>query len=186
MDERSKIIVQEINKWKESRLLPETYCEFLLSLYLEGDKEATADPAVLKKRKWFNKKKTIFLLGAFLLLCTVIISAIIFALLPETGQIAGLGIILIVCLGIAGFYIKNKSPAAHIYIILAAFISFIFTMTAVELFFDGARYALGAGVALLCSTWLAAGWKFRIAYLLISGGTGLLFLAGLLLWERML
>ncbi|MEK4065574.1 hypothetical protein [Peribacillus sp. FSL R5-0717] len=34
MDEmRKKIIIQEINSWKESRMLPEQYCNYLLALW---------------------------------------------------------------------------------------------------------------------------------------------------------
>ncbi|MEW5551909.1 hypothetical protein ABGT24_18275 [Peribacillus frigoritolerans] len=38
MDEmRKKIIIQEINSWKESRMLPEQYCNYLLALYGQGE-----------------------------------------------------------------------------------------------------------------------------------------------------
>lgn len=38
MDEmRKKIIIQEINSWKESRMLPEQYCSYLLALYGQGE-----------------------------------------------------------------------------------------------------------------------------------------------------
>ncbi|MFD6443288.1 hypothetical protein ACFWDG_26790, partial [Peribacillus sp. NPDC060186] len=37
MDEtRKKIIIQEINSWKESRMIPEQYCNYLLALYCQG------------------------------------------------------------------------------------------------------------------------------------------------------
>ncbi|UOF88935.1 hypothetical protein LSG31_13445 [Fodinisporobacter ferrooxydans] len=35
-----KIIMREIEKWRESRLLPKEYCDFLLNLYLEGEQTA--------------------------------------------------------------------------------------------------------------------------------------------------
>ncbi|MDM5211667.1 hypothetical protein QUF94_09460 [Peribacillus sp. NJ4] len=38
MDEmRKKIIIKEINSWKESRMLPEQYCNYLLALYRQGE-----------------------------------------------------------------------------------------------------------------------------------------------------
>jgi hypothetical protein len=38
MDEmKKKIIIQEINSWKESRMLPEQYCNYLLALYYQGE-----------------------------------------------------------------------------------------------------------------------------------------------------
>ncbi|MCP3030339.1 hypothetical protein LF817_03195 [Halobacillus sp. A1] len=36
MDKRNETIVKEILYWKQNRLLPEQYCDFLLALYSEG------------------------------------------------------------------------------------------------------------------------------------------------------
>ena len=37
MDEnRKQIIIKEIGYWKNNKLLPEQYCDFLLALYTEG------------------------------------------------------------------------------------------------------------------------------------------------------
>ncbi|SNS59250.1 hypothetical protein SAMN05444672_101192 [Bacillus sp. OK838] len=52
MDEmRKKIIIQEINSWKESRMLPEQYCDYLLALYCQGE----LPPANFDKT-WSDKK----------------------------------------------------------------------------------------------------------------------------------
>lgn len=37
--EKRKIIVNEIDNWRKSKLLPEQYCDFLLNLYLEDPAE---------------------------------------------------------------------------------------------------------------------------------------------------
>lgn len=34
---RSKIIIEEIQLWKNSRMLPKEYCDYLLALYTKGD-----------------------------------------------------------------------------------------------------------------------------------------------------
>lgn len=36
-DERIDILINEINYWKEHKLLPEVYCNYLLALYTKGD-----------------------------------------------------------------------------------------------------------------------------------------------------
>lgn len=36
-DERINIIINEINYWKEHKLLPAVYCDYLLALYTKGD-----------------------------------------------------------------------------------------------------------------------------------------------------
>ena len=36
-DQRKKIILNEILYWKQNRMLPDTYCDYLLALYSEGE-----------------------------------------------------------------------------------------------------------------------------------------------------
>ncbi|MEY8756430.1 hypothetical protein AB9M93_18365 [Peribacillus frigoritolerans] len=63
MDEmRKKIIIQEINSWKESRMLPEQYCNYLLALYGQGELPPS------KSNETASKKNDIFfgvLIGTF-------------------------------------------------------------------------------------------------------------------------
>lgn len=51
--QRKKIIMAEINYWKQNKLLPEHYCDFLLTLYTQGDheQEISAADAVLSIEK---------------------------------------------------------------------------------------------------------------------------------------
>lgn len=42
---RIEIIIQEINYWKEHKLLPEVYCDFLLALYTKGENEVETEKA---------------------------------------------------------------------------------------------------------------------------------------------
>ncbi|MEH6940009.1 hypothetical protein V7056_19515, partial [Bacillus sp. JJ664] len=35
--QRKQIIIKEIKFWKENRMLPEQYCDYLLSIYTEGE-----------------------------------------------------------------------------------------------------------------------------------------------------
>ena len=50
---RKKIIMTEINYWKQNKLLPEHYCDFLITLYTQGnhEHEIRAVDAVLSKEK---------------------------------------------------------------------------------------------------------------------------------------
>lgn len=51
--QRKKIIMTEINYWKQNKLLPEHYCDFLITLYTQGnhEQEISAEDAVLSKEK---------------------------------------------------------------------------------------------------------------------------------------
>lgn len=37
LDERTNIIINEINYWKQHKLLPDVYCDYLLALYSQGE-----------------------------------------------------------------------------------------------------------------------------------------------------
>ncbi|WP_163539608.1 hypothetical protein [Gracilibacillus sp. YIM 98692] len=37
MEDKKKVIVEEIKYWKKHQLLPSTYCDFLIALYTEGE-----------------------------------------------------------------------------------------------------------------------------------------------------
>ena len=38
-NQRKQIILNEITFWKQNKLLPEHYCDFLMTLYTEGEHE---------------------------------------------------------------------------------------------------------------------------------------------------
>ncbi|WP_339228146.1 hypothetical protein NSQ77_00040 [Oceanobacillus sp. FSL K6-2867] len=50
--ERIAIIVKEIRYWKEHRLLPETYCDYLLALYTNGEAHSEEVDNKVKTRQW--------------------------------------------------------------------------------------------------------------------------------------
>lgn len=58
-DHRRKIIINEIKYWKQNRLLPEHYCDFLLNLYTEGSLE---DDSTSRNRSSLTKGILSFIL----------------------------------------------------------------------------------------------------------------------------
>jgi hypothetical protein len=61
--EQKKLILKEIQRWKESRLLPAEYCDFLMNLYAEGDSLAADNKGATGgsereergSRSWFGR-----------------------------------------------------------------------------------------------------------------------------------
>jgi predicted nucleic acid-binding Zn ribbon protein len=53
--QRKRIIISEIKYWKQNKLLPEHYCDFLITLYAQGE----GDDAIVSKSKdaIFDKEK---------------------------------------------------------------------------------------------------------------------------------
>ena len=53
--QRKRIIISEIKYWKQNKLLPDHYCDFLITLYAQGEDEedinAKSEDAILVKEK---------------------------------------------------------------------------------------------------------------------------------------
>ncbi|WP_067727389.1 hypothetical protein [Oceanobacillus damuensis] len=50
--DRIAVIINEIKYWKEHRLLPETYCDFLLALYTKGEAVEEDDKQATSRIRW--------------------------------------------------------------------------------------------------------------------------------------
>ncbi|MFS0689765.1 hypothetical protein AB1K89_11025 [Sporosarcina sp. 179-K 8C2 HS] len=68
--QRKKIITSEINYWKQNKLLPEHYCDFLITLYTQGDheQEISATEAVLSKKKRKFKVRAVLIQSLYILI----------------------------------------------------------------------------------------------------------------------
>lgn len=120
MNQKTKLIVNEIKHWRKNKLLPEQYCDFLLALYLQGEEDAhherstqksiISSKLVLKKRiessrvlsPWLKKVIVCFFTATVLL-------ALYFSLFFEQMQIP-FGIFLFPMCGIGlllGLWFKN-------------------------------------------------------------------------------
>ncbi|WP_342602317.1 hypothetical protein [Peribacillus sp. FSL E2-0159] len=51
---RKKIIIQEINSWKESRMIPEQYCNYLLALSCQGELPPSKSNKTRSKKNVFS------------------------------------------------------------------------------------------------------------------------------------
>ncbi|RKL68689.1 hypothetical protein CR203_01145 [Salipaludibacillus neizhouensis] len=183
-ESKNDIIINEIKKWQENKLLPETYCRFLLSLYTEGELQeenenrSTAIKAILK-----NSRKVIVSFLIMIVIITILLAIIFFVQFSSVVQLSGLGGFLI--LGIIGArnYNNKSKPISHLFVVLSTFISFILLIVTVEEFFYDNLFALGTGIVLLCIVWIIVGWRFRYHYLYIAGGTGILLFIALVVGQ---
>ncbi|MFC5604062.1 hypothetical protein [Sporosarcina koreensis] len=73
--QRKKIIMAEINYWKQNKLLPEHYCNFLITLYSQGDleQEISATDAVLSKEKKKINTRVIFIQFLYILIAFAVL-----------------------------------------------------------------------------------------------------------------
>ncbi|MEK5398745.1 hypothetical protein [Paenibacillus sp. FSL K6-2859] len=103
--EKREIIIKEIQYWRNNRLLPEQYCDFLTNLY---DDEAAAkdkNPISLKNLQQGNIKIWLFGFG---IISLIFLISLYFSVFPWPLQLATALSVLIICYGYSAVY-KNRN-----------------------------------------------------------------------------
>lgn len=168
--ERKKIIISEIKYWKENRLLPEQYCNFLLSLYTEG--EETEDIQNSKSKSaigLFHFVIPTFALALFGFTFLVIYFTD-FSPFLQTGLVLILSGIMFL---VAGKVKKFDLRFVHLFILLGAIMILQASIHAVQLLFPNQEAAILGAVIITCLAWVFFGKKYNLKYLIISGGIGI-------------
>ena len=176
---RKKIILNEILFWKQNKLLPEHYCDFLATLYAEGADLEELNPVHHKQAILpSEKRKLVFLIVG---ICIAMI-----ALLFMYFTITSLMLILTVIIGIAALTLfftafrvaRRNDLLAPIFHLLAAVLLFSMTIRIYTTYFNGDNIALFCLIATNCGVWLWSGIKMKLFYFTVSGVLGLLALIG--------
>ncbi|MBD7906846.1 hypothetical protein [Sporosarcina gallistercoris] len=179
--QRKRIIMSEIHYWKKNRLLPEHYCDFLITLYAQGDADAAADEkiekAVLEKERSSVTKKMILL---------VFLATGLSALMFIVGNYPVI-MISIASIFVIGLLVKVmfsqpfRSALIPFTYIIAAFMLLGISLKVLFVFFENETMVL-VGILMLNSIlWLFAGRLLKLLYFTISGAAGLLMIIGFLL-----
>jgi hypothetical protein len=167
-DHRRKIITNEIKYWKESRLLPDHYCDFLLNLYTEGGSEG--EPISKNSHRPLNLLRIILIgllsLSVFLFYFTEL------SLFLQIGLTIFFGITSLL---IAVYMLKNSYLDLVILLSSGLFL-LITSIQAGEILFPDKHAILYLITALNCLLWLAAGMKWKMVSFKVSGIAGLIVL----------
>jgi hypothetical protein len=169
-DHRKKIIIQEINYWKNNRMLPEHYCDFLLNLYTEGS-SSSSSPESKKKQFSVSRRSSVFLIG----LLSLSIFLFYFTELSLTLQIS-LVVIFGICSILTAGYLISKSYFDLIPLLAASLIFLVISVQLAEIFYPDNTQALYTVTVANCLLWLAAGFRWKIISYKISGFIGLFIL----------
>lgn len=163
-DQRKMIIVKEIAYWKENKMLPEHYCDYLLTLYTEGNG--------VEENKIRKKRNSVFFLPLlFFSFIPLTIFLLYFTELSFILQMAISLIFLIFCF--VGIFLYNKKqlnvdiPAA-----VAAIIFLLFSVAFVLKFFSNAIIFLYIILFLNCLFWYLCGKKYKLLYFTIAAIIG--------------
>lgn len=167
-DARKNIVLREIKYWKEHRLLPEQYCDFLITLYTEGSETGQE----VTEKKSFSFKNFIFQLINILIISLLILTFIViyFTELSIDLQIGLFAAFGGMCFsGAVFFYKKNHTIFFHIALITGILILFLGSVSTVSTVFSGAQIGLILMILLNCLFWVFLGFRLRLKYLTISG-----------------
>lgn len=168
---RKEVIIKEIMYWKDHKMLPDHYCDYLLALYSEG--ELNNELSNVNKRK-HGKKFGIFLF----ILCLLVIISFFVIYFTELAFILQTMILtcFVVFLLILGFYYSKKEFWYPIFYIGAAFLFLLLSVHIIDKEFNNNPLALYTTLFFNCFIWLLTGWRLRLLYFVISGVLGLLLL----------
>ncbi len=160
--DRKKIIINEILYWRKNKLLPEAYCNFLLSLYTEGE-------GIDSTKETISTQKTpfvwIIVIGSLL---PVLLLVTYFTEISTNLQMVLNFIFLIIC--ILGLITqRTNSLFVHIGSIILALFILLLTANFSELIFKGQALYLIGMIFFNCIGWIFVGVFLKMRYFLIAG-----------------
>lgn len=176
---RKKIILNEILFWKQNKLLPEHYCDFLATLYSEGNDVEELEEAHHKRAVLPSEKRKMLLIGLSICMSIVALLVVYFTVPSLTMILTIIVVIAAIVLFVLAFQAARKNgllaPMFHVF---AAILLFSASIQICIVYFSGNNSVLFGLIAANCAIWLWSGIKMRLLYFTISGALGLMVLVG--------
>lgn len=172
--ERKKIIVDEIKYWKNSRLLPEHYCNFLLTLYTGGLDSDTEDVKSQQKKVNSNQLALLVFTTIGLAIFGLTFLVIYFTNFSPLMQMTIVLFFSAVMFALGKQVKKYDVRFVHLYILMNVLMLFLATIHIVGFIFPDQPGAIMWAVIFTCMAWLVVGKKYNLKYLIFSGAIGLL------------
>ena len=167
---RKQIILNEILFWKQNKLLPEHYCDFLATLYTEGEHEETEKEKKAKQAILAKEKRTNGIMTFFLAILSIFSIIAMFALTTYTAIYAIIAAAITAFLFIRASVIALKHPSlAVVYHIMAALLIFAITIYLSVTYFPKNDTLLFIALLFNCALWLLAGIQRKLLYFTLSG-----------------
>ncbi len=163
--QRKAIIIGEIKYWKDNRLLPAAYCDYLLALYTKGEEEETTS-----KSSQFKKRNllTLIFLALNVLIAPGIAFFIIYAPIDLMATTGLLFLALVMSLGLSFIAWKHYRIEEN-YIILVLLLNLlILSMIVINQWVTQSIIALGI-IYLQLIIWIFLGVKLKNNWLLFIG-----------------
>lgn len=173
-ENRKTVIIREIEYWKQNKMLPEHYCNYLLTLYTEGNR-------ITEER---STKKYMFSSTLFLLFIPLIVFFLYFTELSFILQMAISLIFLLICLCGIIWYKKSEIPL-DIPATVAALIFLLFSVHFTTIFFTKEIIYLYIILGINCLLWYICGRTYKLLYFTIASYIGFFLLLSLWVYSIM-
>ena len=173
-NQRKQIILNEITFWKQNKLLPEHYCDFLMTLYTEGNHEDEKQIGNAKQSVKGQEKRK----GKWMLIVFPFLAVILFTLLFTLDSVLLTVIpaaILAIGTFIAAFYFAKKSGIlTSILYISGALVLFGLSVKLCLTFLPNNNVALYGVLIGNSLFWFLSGITLKLIYFTISGALGII------------
>ncbi|ATP39484.1 hypothetical protein CSE16_05145 [Solibacillus sp. R5-41] len=174
---KKQIIMNEITFWKQNKLLPEHYCDFLMTLYSEGNNNEEisgnakkAINPVIKRRKWS--------IASIFPVIALLFTVLLFTIQYEWVVVAIAGIFAASCLVGAFYFAKRNKLLATMLQLAVALLMLGISVKISMTYFAGNNNMLFALLITNCILWLISGIMLKITYFTISGVIGFCIIIG--------
>ncbi|MCR8850620.1 hypothetical protein NQ095_19545 [Rossellomorea sp. SC111] len=164
-DSKTETIIHEIRLWKQTKMLPEQYCDFLLALYTEGE-GINDSPSAKPQKKTLLKE---FLISISSLVISLFV--IYFTELSIVLQTAILASFVGLLMGVGIYYSKKQFSPLLLYT-SAACILFLSSIKITGKIFEGDISQIYMTLFLNCFIWIGAGVKWKMNYFTLAGSVG--------------
>ena len=176
---RKQIILNEILFWKQNKLLPEHYCDFLATLYTEGEHEETEQEKKAKQAVLAKEKRTNIVMTTLLTIVGILSFVGMFALSAYTAVCAIIAAGVTALLFVRAAVIALKHPSlAVLYHIMAALLIFGITIYISTAYFPGNDNLLFLALLFNSALWLITGLKRNLLYFTLSGALAGMIVVG--------
>ncbi|MFB1080640.1 hypothetical protein [Jeotgalibacillus sp. JSM ZJ347] len=168
---RRETIVHEINYWKQNKLLPDAYCDFLMNLYTSGEGEF--EEAEIRKKS--EKSSNVFVSGVSLLGGLLAVIALVFGDLALVIQ-AVISILISAGVMIVSFR-PGASPIVRIFSrIVSAFVILLLSVELWNTYYANEVIILYLLIGVQCILWTVGGLITKQHYFTVSGALGIVVL----------
>lgn len=176
---RKQIIINEILFWKKNKLLPEHYCDFLMTLYTEGEEIRFENKVSSKKSVIAKQKRKNYMTGIFILLIVFTLLMSLMFIAKYVWIIALFIIIITILFMISSFVFSRKNYIlSPILQIGAALLILGLSVKVSTNFFPNNQLLLYILLIGNCVMWIISGIKLKLLYFTISGSLGIVGIIG--------